>query len=573
VEPSGAPQTQLLDRYTAVPFMQPWIGLQGYFAPPDAASACDTGGDGTESSPQPVAADGWWSDVLCAHGHAAWSGFTMQAARTATLEVTAVDESGLATTAKAMPLIGVWAASDAIGTLPTLAATPSAFNTMALGSTAAGVATTQAEGLRFAIADARGDGRPDFAYRARVLYADSIQPATTSASGGQIVIGGMGFRAGNQVKIDGVPAVVSSWTATAIVAVAPPQSAFGAVPTGPVDVAVVDLATGGSTVMTAALTYADIAPDTMTLLSAPSGAIEVGTTAPALFAVRVFLSDGVTPVASLPVTFSSGTGSVQFGACAAAACVALTDATGTASTTVMPTAFGSVTLEAAAVGAVQTANFQAVARSIAPAQQVEYIAAGATVAWTPQASIVQNGAPAAGVVVNWSGSTGVGLFPSTSLSGPLGVAQTSAIAGPLAAGAQATGQACAWTTICANFAAVGVAPSAWRLTVVSGAGQTVVSPATLAPVVLMVTDPNGDPVAGAAVAVHQTVIAAEMPCPARGPCPVAPILVASQTAAVSDADGLISVAAMQIAGVAEVTNLAVACGTQGFVALSLRQQP
>ena len=122
-------------------------------------------------------------DVLCAHGHAAWSGFTMQAARTATLEVTAVDESGLATTAKAMPLIGVWAASDAIGTLPTLAATPSAFNTMALGSTAAGVATTQAEGLRFAIADARGSfGRKELGHRRlarHALRARVLRPGRT----------------------------------------------------------------------------------------------------------------------------------------------------------------------------------------------------------------------------------------------------------------------------------------------------------------------------------------------------------------------------------------------------------
>ncbi len=66
---------------------------------------------------------------------------------------------------------------------------------------------TQAEGLRFVIADARGDGRPDFAYQARVLYADTIQPADTSLSGGQITISGMGFRAGNQVLVNGVPAV------------------------------------------------------------------------------------------------------------------------------------------------------------------------------------------------------------------------------------------------------------------------------------------------------------------------------------------------------------------------------
>jgi hypothetical protein len=69
--------------------------------------------------------------------------------------------------------------------------------------------------------------------------------------------------------------------------------------------------------------------------------------------------------------------------------------------------------------------------------------------------------------------------------------------------------------MCANFSAVGVDPSMWRLVVVSGAGQAVSAAATFAPVVLMVTDTSGDPVAGAPVAVHQTVDAAGMPCRMR----------------------------------------------------------
>ena len=573
VEPSGAPESHLLNRYALQASRYSGGIVTGYFAPSDAASNCDTGGDGIESAPQPVAASGWWTGVLCSHGHAAWPNFTAKAARTATLEVTALDEGGLATAAKAMPLIGVWAATDATGTLPTVAATASPFNTVSLGMTAASVATTQAEALRFVIADARGDGRPDFAYRARVLYADTIQPAITSVNGGQITISGMGFRAGNEVTVNGVPAVVSSWTATTIVAVAPPESAFRAIPAGPVDVAVIDLSTRGTTLMTGALTYGGIAPDFVTLVSAPSGTVAVGTLAATPFAVQVFLGDGVTPVVGLPVTFSVSPGSVQFGACAAPPCVVLTDATGTASTTVTPTSFGTFTLQATAVGAVQTVTFTSATRSITPVRPVEYVAAGATVAWTPQVSVVQNGAPAAGVVVSWSASGVIAISPASSLADSLGVAQVAAIAGPLAAGTPATGQACAWTTVCANFTAVSVDPSAWRLVVVSGAGQSVSASATFAPVVLGVTDGGGNPVAGAPVAVHQTVDAAEMPCPTRGPCPIAPVLAASNVAAISDADGLVRVTPMQISGVGEVTNVAVATGTQGFVSLSLEQQP
>jgi hypothetical protein len=68
-----------------------------------------------------------------------------------------------------------------------------------------------------------------------------------------------------------------------------------------------------------------------------------------------------------------------------------------------------------------------------------------------------------------------------------------------------------------------------------------------------------------------------MPCPARGRCPVAPLLASSSAAAVSDANGLFSVTGMQLSGAlagrGAVTNAAAAAGTQGFVSLSLTQLP
>jgi hypothetical protein len=177
------------------------------------------------------------------------------------------------------------------------------------------------------------------------------------------------------------------------------------------------------------------------------------------------------------------------------------------------------------------------------------------------------------VVVVWSAVGTMVLAQGSSAANALGVAETSAVVGPLAVGGQATGEACAWGTVCASFAAVGVDPAGWRVVVVSGAGQTVAAGTAFAPVVVMVTDASGDPVVGAGVAVHQTVSAAEMACPARGRCPIAPVLAASSATAVSDANGLVSVAPVQIAGVGEVTNVAVAAGAQGFVALSVAQAP
>jgi hypothetical protein len=575
IAPSGAAISQLLNRYAEQPFLYPWSWVEGDFAPGDASSSCNTSGDGVEAAPMPVAASGWWSGVLCAHGHAAWSSFNMQAGRTATIEVTALDESGLATTAKAMPLIGVWNTTDAMRTLPTVAATASAFNTISLGMTAASVTTTQAQGLRFVVADARGDGRPDFAYQARVLYADSVQPAVTSAQGGQITISGSGFRAGNEVLVGGVLATVSNWTATTIVAVAPPVSAFRSMPIGAIDVEVKDLSTGGTTVMQGALSYgAGVAPDEMMLVSAPSGTVEVGTkAATSLFAVRVLLGDGVTPVAGAPVTFSVPVGGAQFGACGAASCMLMTDATGLAASAVSPTAFGGVTLQASAVGASVSASFNAVARSISMARPVEYVAAGATVAWTLQATLVENGGAASGIPVAWTSVAGLSAGSGSSVTDGSGAAQIVTVAGPLMATQELMGEACGWATVCAQFAAVGVDPSLWRLAVVSGAEQSLGMAGTFAPLVLMVTDASGDPVAGATVAIHQTVDAYEMPCPAHGACPVAPVLGSSNGAEVSDANGLVTVTPMQVVGAAEVTNVAVAAGTQGFVSLSIEQGP
>jgi hypothetical protein len=87
----------------------------------------------------------------------------------------------------------------------------------------------------------------------------------------------------------------------------------------------------------------------------------------------------------------------------------------------------------------------------------------------------------------------------------------------------------------------------------------------------MVTDASGNPVASSPVTVHQTVNATAMACPARGRCPVAPQLASSNATTTSDANGLVSMVPMQLAGVGEVTNIAVATGTQGFAALSIAQ--
>jgi hypothetical protein len=327
----------------------------------DSASACGSGLDGTEAAPAAADASGWWPGLLCGYGHSAWSSLTVKGNRSLTLEVTAEDEQGSATTAKAMPVIGVWNASDALGTLPGVASAGAAFNGVANGMTTLTTSFTQPDQLRIAIADQRGDGRPDFNYQARVLYADSLTPSTVSAAGGTITIRGMGFRTGNAVLVNGVAARVASWSENTIVATVPSLHTLGSSTALVADVTVEDLSTGGTTVMTQTLSYATPV-NTLNLLTAPSGTVILAQPAAAPFAVQVLQGDGVTPVVGEVVNFTATGGTVQFAACGAATCTLLTDAHGVASTLVTPETAGLIALQATGVDGTATASFTAVAQ-------------------------------------------------------------------------------------------------------------------------------------------------------------------------------------------------------------------
>jgi hypothetical protein len=207
-------------------------------------------------------------------------------------------------------------------------------------------------------------------------------------------------------------------------------------------------------------------------------------------------------------------------------------------------------------------------------QPVEYIAAGATVAWTPQLSVADNIVSTAGVLIIWQTVSGaVVVSPGQSQVNASGVAQTLATAGPLGPGVQALLSGCAWTTVCATFIAQGVDPADLRVVAVGGAGQIVSAGGTFAPVVLQVTDTDSHPVAGAMVEIYQTVDAWQPACPDRGRCPIPPVLASSGYSVISDTNGLLTITPQQLSGLAETTNLAAATGSRGFVSLTLEKQP
>src|SRR5215469_4531 len=410
-----------------------------------AANSCDTTADGTESAPVATNPQGWWMGTICGYGHSTWSSLALKAQHSATLEVTALDYQGSATSSKAMPVLGLWNSTDAIGALPTVAATPSAFNTTLTGMTSLGISpSTQAQQLRMVIADQRGDGRPDFAYKARLLYADGISPASVPASGGTVTISGTGFRAGNVVTVNGIDAVVSNWTSTAITATVPSLHDLHSISALTADVTVTDLSTRGSTTMVAALAYNAL--PSLALLTAPSGSAFTGVTAPTSFTVQALQADRFTPIAGQPITFSATGGQVYFNACGASVCTIVTDSLGKATTTVTPLSPGAITLSATSAVGAQSASLTVVGRvrTITAINPTEYIAAGAIFSWTLTAVLSDNAAAIVGVPVEWQRDSGpVSLTPTVSITDGQSSVDTTAVAGPLMGGELATASACA----------------------------------------------------------------------------------------------------------------------------------
>jgi len=566
VAPSGSVTTQTY--YVSAPYGQARLNINIA----DAANVCQTTQDGVEASPAAIASTGWWTGNLCSYGHTAWSLLPVKAGRSFAIEVTALDESSSATSAKMMPVIGIWNATDSLATPPTIASTLAAFNTSSTAMTALSANTSQSQSLRIAIMDQRGDGRPDFAYQARVLYAASVSPATVPSKGGSITITGMGFRLGNTVSINGTPAAVSSWTANTITAVAPALHNTRAVTA---DVTVRDLTTGSTTIMSGALSYQAPQPE-LILISAPTGTIFAQIPAAVPFTVKALAANGISPLANTSITLSSSSGQVRFEACGATTCTLTTGPSGIATSVITPLPPGPVTLSATSSIGTVTAGFTVVPRiqTITILQPQLYLAQNSVLTWSPQASLTDNAASTNGISVRWSPLAGPLSFnPSVSSTNQQSIAQTTATAGPIGGNFQATASACAWTSICSNFAVHGVSDADLQLQPQSGDQQSIDAAAAYAPVSLLVTDPAGHPVSGAAVTIHQTLQPWMPPCPSQGRCPIAPVYESSSTPLISGLDGTVTFGALATSVSPGITHAAAAAGTAAFVSFTLQKHP
>jgi hypothetical protein len=495
-----------------------------------------SGDDGTEDSPANISFSGEWTARIAGYGHSSWFQWYPRANREFTIEAQALDASGQPTNDKADLLLGIWNGTDSSISTP-VTATPQPLNGSVAGMTTLPVITTADGEVRLAIADARGDGRPDYVYRGRVLYADTVLPARLPAPGGPMVIHGMGFRQNSVVAVNGVPAAVTSISPNEITAMAPPSGGV----TGNVLVQVQDRQTLGVAIIADGISYNAQNGDSLSILTAPTGAIPVGVPQP--FTVRAMNWDDEWPAANVPVTYTVASGDASLG-CGQTTCTVTTSQNGAAALMVSANSSSLARVTATlSNGASIAAEFSGNAPpSIGAITPDLYLAIGATVQWSPQALVLVNGAPASGQTIDWSSSASNLNVPSTpTISGADRIATLQITAGPLTAGVVAPLTACvAATSNCATFTVFAVHTETSQLSPWSGLGQIISPGQNFTPVTLEVTDAIGHPMAGATVTFYETLHAWTPDCPAQGSCPPTPILSQAVVQSVSGADGLTS---------------------------------
>ena len=553
----------------AIPGVQAGMSLEEDVTIRDSADELHSGDDGTDADPAVVNSTGQWMGRICCYGHSGWFKFYARANREFTVEAEALDETGAATENKLRPVIGLWNITDAVGTAP-VTATAQPFNGSEPGLTTLAAVSTASSFVRIGIADQRGDGRPDYAYIGRVLYADTVSPARLPAAGGEITILGMGFRPDSAVYVNGVAAQVTSVTPTRITAVAPPSN--GA--TGTVLLEVEDPQTLGVAMITDGLAYDAQNGDALTILTAPSGTLPEAV--PVEFTVRA-LSVDLTPAAGIPVTFAVTEGSAGL-SCGAAICTVATNADGVATIAVTPDSMALAQITASLVnGAKVLAEFTGVPPSSLYALTPNlYVAIGGSTTWTPQALVLASGQPLAGGQVLWQ-TTSLGVTLGTQMAT---TTNSSGVAtGQVSVGAQigtnaGTVQAClVSTTTCVTFNVVPVHLETAAIQPVSGTAQSVDATQALSAAVLEVTDAIGRPMAGATVTFHETMFAWTPACTGSEPCPSPPVLGEQTVEAVSASDGTVSLTSMANQGVPVRIVVEATVGANAVYDFELEQAP
>lgn len=523
---------------------------------------------GTETQPRPLPATGTWTSRLGSVGQSDWFTLPVRANRTLTIVAQALDETGTPSASKAMPAIGVWDGYDPIETAA--AAYSPAADGQAPGETWLRISTSGGEIVRLAIADQRGDGRPDYLYRGWVLYADTVSPTRLPATGETIVIRGTGFRTGDTVQVGGTAAQVISILPTEITAIAP---AAGPGVTGSQDVTVNDLPSFNATaIISGGLSYDSVGGDSLTLITAPANQVPLNVPQP--FTVLAEGADG-NPAGGITVLYSIASGAATLG-CGQTVCSVTTTGDGRATLAVTATSTSIAVVTASLTnGASVQAHFSGTTPpSLTALTPTLYLAAGATISWPVQALVLNGGAPSSGQQVAWQSSTGITASTGSVTTGSDGTASATLTVGPLSEGQTATSTACLnATTTCVAFTAFGARPQYASLTTVSGTSQSIATSTTPAPVVFRVLDMDGNEMAGATVSITQALYAWAPPCPRQGRCPQTQLLVQQTTTATSALDGSITLTPLTLPGIATNLQGLAATGNAATLRFTIEMHP
>jgi hypothetical protein len=443
-------------------------------------------------------------------------------------------------------------------------------NGLAAGQSWLQVAVSGSDVVRLGINDERGDGRPDYAYRAWVLYATGVSPQRLPLTGGAITITGMGFHPADTVQVGGQSATVLSITPNQIIALAP-SAASGI--TGSVNVEIDDLPIyNASTVLAAAVGYGSDSTDALTLLTAPMGSIPVGVPQP--FTVTA-LAANLAPAGGDTVLFTVTSGTAKLG-CGTTTCAvtATGDGRATINVTAIDDSWSIVTASLNNGSSLQTQFGGTTPPTLASLTPMLSLAAGTSFAWTTQVLALSGGLPVSGLTVTWQTTSGLTASGSSATTNANGIAALTLTAGPLTEGQTVTATAClSGSSSCVTFTAFGARPEYSALEAVSGVTQNLSAQATASPIVLRVLDMDGNPMTGATVTLYQALYAWAPPCGLQGPCEEGALLAQQSSTATSALDGSVSFTPASLPGVAtDLLGLAVT-GNTGSISIAIEQGP
>lgn len=502
-----------------------------------AAASSTTSADQAKRVQRPVPQGGDWWGALSGYGRAEFYRLSAKANRTIGFQVIAMNESLQPVANKAQPELGLWANADPNSSVAQAHA--DAFNGASTGSTI--LVTSVSAGIaQVGIADDRGDGRPDYIYHARFLYADTVTPPRIAAAGATLQISGVGFRQGMAVSVGGAAATILAIDENSIHLQAPALSG------GSKSIVVQEALSGLSTTMTNAITYGILSGDQLVSVAVSNPTVAVGMTAPNAVRFKVVAVDGITPVAGASVTFSVAPTSSHVNACGASSCTLTADANGEVGSfvTVMGTGANIVTASLSNGQQKSTTIVGASTLILAAVTPQVRLLSGSSQTISLPVRLLSGGSGMSGKTINYSLVSGSGTFGTSSAVTDL-TGSASANLTVTNFTASASVNACMATT-CAQFSIFPIAANAVALQTISGDAQMIAVGQSPQPVILRVVDTATPPnvLTGVPVTITGAVFAASRPDCAldTGICrPAMPHALATFSATLtSDANGLVS---------------------------------